>query len=147
MSYSKSFLANQWSRRFIKKGTKDNKYKQDTFYEWNSHAHCKLYQKKKKTTTWGHFSNINETIHDALIWILWFALFYFKSSRYSQEKNIKNIPTKKEETQMTYNLTILSNYYWITLYHCKVPLCLQRSISYINNFANVRILFFGILLS
>ena len=47
MSYSKSFLANQWSRRFIKKGTKDNKYKQDTFYEWNSHAHCKLYQKKK----------------------------------------------------------------------------------------------------
>ena len=96
VSYSKSFSANQWSRCFIKKGTEDNKYRQVTFYEWNSHAYCKLSQKKqKRKNTWGHFSNVNETIHDALIRILWFALFYFKSSRYSQEKNIKRYTNKE----------------------------------------------------
>lgn len=48
VSYSKSFLANQWSRCFIKKGTEDNKYRQVTFYKWNSHAHCKISPKEKK---------------------------------------------------------------------------------------------------
>lgn len=48
VSYSKSFSAHQWSRCFIKKGTEDNKYRQVTFYERNSHAHCKLSPKKKK---------------------------------------------------------------------------------------------------
>ena len=103
------------------------------------------YLQKKKQLPEGIFQ-ISMRLY-MMLWYEYYDLHFFKSSRYSQEKNIKNIPTKKEETQMTYNLTILSNYYWITLYHCKVPLCLQRSISNINNFANVRILFFGILLS
>ena len=76
VSYSKSFLANQWSRRFIKKGTKDNKYKQDTFYEWNSHAHCKLYQKKKKKQLPEGIFQISMRLY-MMLWYEYYDLHFF----------------------------------------------------------------------